>query len=106
MKKLVLILTATFGLSAFASDYTTQLSKLLNVSGEDIYNVTTLVKVPAIGSTPALTTVEFSYDVEEFDAVFGLEVLTYNCVATAAADVFTPEMINCELDEGILFDEF
>tara|TARA_Y100000296_G_C5018864_1_gene178822 strand:+ start:100 stop:423 length:324 start_codon:yes stop_codon:yes gene_type:complete len=80
-----------------------QAAKLLEVDSADLYNVSEQVIRTTSGSMYKLT---FSYDVESYDS-YGYEVLTYNCVATAKGlPVLTGDTIECELDEGILFDEF
>jgi hypothetical protein len=106
MKKLVLMLSLSLGLNAQAASYTQQVAKLLGISTADIYAEKVLVEVPARGSTPALTTIEFSYDLEEYSPAYGYDVYTYDCVATAANGIITADMLKCELNEGILVDEY
>ncbi len=107
MKKLIVMASALIATNLWAVlPYGTlqeQAAELLNVDSADFYNVAEQVVRTTSGAQYVL---KFSYDVEEYD-VNGYAVLTYNCVATAKGlPVLTSDKIECELDEGILFDEF
>ena len=105
MKKIVLMASAIIASNLWAIlPYGTLQEQAAELVGTtELYNVAEQVVRTTSGVVYQLS---FSYDVEEYD-FDGYALLTYNCVATAKGlPVLTSDKIQCELDEGVIFDEY
>ncbi len=107
MKKLAFILSfITLSSSWAVNPYPTLVEQAASLLAQDVNEFYNVEEEVSFENGASVFTLTFSYDEELYDQ-YGYDVLTYNCVATAmAAPVLSEESISCEVEEGILFDEF